>query len=151
MARQKIEKYIISQDLNLGMMFAIIDTNSNSEISFAEFRQKIRAMHIPLEDDEAHAFFRHLDINGSNSLDFVEFVNEFANLSVEKVIKNIKKILVQGGVDPDFLFNQHAKTDRTHNKMKQSEFKNLLKEVQPKLINREIYHVINHFDRGQTG
>lgn len=133
------------------MMFAIIDTNSNSEISFAEFRQKMNAMHIPLEDDECHAFFRHLDINGSNSVDFVEFVNEFASLSTEKVIKNIKKILTQGGIDPDYFFNKHAKMDRTHNKMMVSEFTNLLKEVQPNLIKREIYHVIKQFDRGNTG
>ena len=112
MAKSKIEKYIISQDLNLGMMFAIIDTDSNSTIAFNEFRQKMRMMHLPLDDEEANAFFRHLDINNSNTLDFVEFVNEFAGLCTDKVIKNIKKILTQGGIDPDYFFNKHAKMDR---------------------------------------
>ena len=37
-AKQKIENYILSHDLNIGMMFAIMDTNSDSEISFPEFR-----------------------------------------------------------------------------------------------------------------
>ena len=31
-AKRKVEKYILSQDLNIGMMFAIMDTNSDSEI-----------------------------------------------------------------------------------------------------------------------
>ena len=93
-AKQKIEQYVIQQDLNLGMMFAIIDTNSDSELSFPEFRQKMRAMHIALDDEELSAFFRKLDINGSGSIDFDEFVNEFASLNTEKVISKIKKILV---------------------------------------------------------
>ena len=76
-AKQKIEQYVIQQDLNLGMMFAIIDTNSDSELSFPEFRQKMRAMHIALDDEELSAFFRKLDINGSGSIDFDEFVEVF--------------------------------------------------------------------------
>lgn len=111
----------------------------------------MNGMHIPLDEDEASAFFRHLDINGSNSIDFEEFVNEFASLSTEKVIKNVKKILTDGGIDPDYFFNKYAKNDRTHNKMMVSEFQSLLKEVQPRLIQREIYHVVKHFDRGNTG
>lgn len=151
MAKQKIEKYIISQDLNLGMMFAIIDTDSSSTIAFNEFREKMRMMHLHLEDDEANAFFRHLDIDNSNSIDFVEFINEFAGLCTEKVIKNIKTILTRGGIDPDYFFNKHAKMDRSHNKMTTIEFEHLLKEVQPDLIKAEIHHVKKHFDRSNTG
>jgi len=51
-AKQKIEQYITSQELNIGMMFAIMDTNSSSEITYAELRQKMRAMHIQLDEDE---------------------------------------------------------------------------------------------------
>jgi Ca2+-binding EF-hand superfamily protein len=95
--------------------------------------------------------FRHLDINGSNSIDFDEFVNEFANISTDKAIKNIKKILVQGKIDPEYFFNKHSKMDRTNQKLTSSEFSNLLKEVQPNLIKREIYHVQKYFDRGNKG
>ena len=150
-ARQKIENYIISQDINLGMMFAIMDTNSNSEISFPEFKQKLRAMHIPLDDEEFQSFFRKLDIDNSQSITFDEMVNEFHSIAVEKCIRNIKKILVEGGVDPDFFFTKHAKMDRTHSKMSHQEFTALLKDIQPKLIRREIYHVIRYFDRGSKG
>ena len=45
-AKQKVEKYIMSQDLNIGMMFAVIDTNSDSEVQLNEFKTKLRAMRI---------------------------------------------------------------------------------------------------------
>lgn len=80
-AKAKIEQYIVSQDLNLGMMFAIMDTNSDSNISYPEFRQKMRAMHIALDDDESSAFFRRLDMNNTTTIDFDEFVNEFASMN----------------------------------------------------------------------
>ena len=37
-AKQKIEQYILQQDLNLGMVFAIMDTDSDSNITYPEFR-----------------------------------------------------------------------------------------------------------------
>lgn len=76
------------------MMFAIMDTNSNSEISYPEFKQKMRAMHMQLDEDECSAIFRKLDINGSGDISFDEFVNEFASINTEKVIQKMKKILV---------------------------------------------------------
>ena len=150
-AKQKIEQYIVQQDLNLGMMFAIMDTDSDSNITFPEFRQKIRAMHIALDDDECSAFFRRLDMNNSQTIDFDEFVNEFATINTEKIIEKIKKILVQGKIDPEYFFNKHAHSDRTNQKLTPAEFRNLLKEVQPQLIKREIYHMHKHFDRGNKG
>ena len=85
-AKQKVEKFILSQDLNIGMMFAIIDTNSDSEIQLNEFKQKLRAMRIQLEEDEMLAFFRGLDKNNSGTIDFGEFVNEFADINTDKFI-----------------------------------------------------------------
>ena len=117
MAKQKIEQYILSADLNIGMMFAIMDTNSDSEIAFPEFKQKMRAMHIALDEEEQQAFFRKLDINNSGSIDFDEFVNEFSAINTEKIITKIKTILTQGKIDPEFFFNKHALADRTHQKM----------------------------------
>ena len=38
-----------------------------------------------------------------------------------------------------------------HKKMTYAEFTNLLKEVQPQLIKREIYHLQKYFDRGSKG
>ena len=84
----------MGKDLNIGMMFALIDTNSDSEVQLAEFKRKMRAMHCVLEDDEASAFFRTLDKNNSGTIDYNEFVNEFAAINTEKFISRMKKILV---------------------------------------------------------
>lgn len=150
-AKNKIEQYILSQDLNIGMMFAIMDTNSNSEISFPEFKQKMRAMHIQLDEDECAAIFRKLDINNSGDISFDEFVNEFASINTEKVIQKMKKILIQGKTDPEAYFDKQAQSDRTKQKMTHAEFRSLLLYIQPQLIKREIYHLQKHFDRGNKG
>ena len=86
-------------------MFAVIDTNSNSNISFPEFISKMRAMNTGVTEDEAKAIFRKLDLNNSGDIDFDEFVNEFAILNTEKVIDKMKKILVDGKIDPEQFFN----------------------------------------------
>ena len=150
-AKAKIEQYILSQDLNLGMMFAIMDTNSDSDVSFPEFKQKMRQMHVQLDEDEVQAIFRKLDLNGSGSIDFDEFVSEFAAINTEKIIKKIKNILFRGKIDPEYIFNKHCLADRTNQKLQHSEFKNLLKEIEPQLIKREVSHCIKHFDRGNKG
>ena len=91
------------------MMFAIMDTNSNSMISLPEFKQKMRSMHIPIDEDETTAFFRKIDINGSGSIDFDEFVNEFAEINTEKIIGKIKRIFVAAKTDPEYYFNKYCK------------------------------------------
>jgi len=128
-AKQKIEKYILSQDLNIGMMFALMDTNSDSKIALPEFRRKMRAMHVMLEEDEANAFFRTIDINGSGTLDFEEFVNEFAAINTEKFITKMKKMFVAAGADPEVFFDRYCVSDRTKQKMTHQEFRNLIKAM----------------------
>ena len=90
-------------------------------------------------------------MNNSQTMDFDEFVNEFATINTEKIIEKIKKILVQGKIDPEYFFNKHCIKDRTNSKLTSGEFASLLKEVQPQLIKREVYHMQKHFDRGNKG
>ena len=150
-AKHKIGQYILTQDLNLGMMFAIMDTNSNSLISLPEFKQKMRSMHIALDEEEMASFFHKIDINGSGSIDFDEFVNEFAEINTEKIISKIKKIFIAAKTDPEYYFNKHCKTDRSNNKLSLSEFANLVRDLQPNLIKREVFLLQKHFDRGNKG
>ncbi len=94
-------------------MFALIDTNSDSEITFPEFRQKMRAMHLVLDDEELKAIFHRLDVNGDHSINYDEFVNEFANINTEKIIGKMKKILTQSKIDPEYYFEKYAVLDRS--------------------------------------
>lgn len=142
----------MSKDLNIGMMFALIDTNSDSEVSLPEFRRKMRAMHCMLEEDEASAFFRNLDKNNTGNFNFDEFVNEFAAINTELFIQKMKKIFVQAGTDPEVLFDRYCMSDRTKQKMTHAEFLNLIKEIgSTKMVERELYHLKRHFDRGNKG
>lgn len=75
------------------MMFALIDTNSDSEITYPEFRQKMRAMHLTLDEEELKAIFNKLDLNNDHTVGFDEFINEFASLNTEKIVEKMKKIL----------------------------------------------------------
>ena len=104
-----------------------------------------------LDEDECSAIFRKLDINNSGDISFDEFVNEFASINTEKVIQKMKKILIQGKIDPETYFDKQAESDRTKQKMTHAEFRNLLLYIQPQLIKREIYHLQKHFDRGNKG
>ena len=50
------------------MMFAIIDTNSDGNLSQTEFQRKIMAMGIVLDDEEHKALYNKLDVNGNGSI-----------------------------------------------------------------------------------
>ena len=64
-AALKFERYVMSQDLSLGVMFAIIDSDADMYVSFAEFKSKLRQMDLRLDDEEILSFFKSLDINGN--------------------------------------------------------------------------------------
>ena len=51
-------------------MFNVLDTNSDKNIAAAEWKQKVRAMHLGLDEDEIMALFRKLDKNHSNTISY---------------------------------------------------------------------------------
>jgi Ca2+-binding EF-hand superfamily protein len=73
-AKQKIEQFMISQDVTLSMLFNVIDTNSDNILSKAEFKHKMRSLHMGLEEEELESLFRDLDINNDASVSYNEFV-----------------------------------------------------------------------------
>lgn len=50
--KTKFENYIRMQDVNLGVIFAVLDTDSNNSIDFQEFKTKIKALRMNLDEDE---------------------------------------------------------------------------------------------------
>lgn len=64
-AKTKMENYVVSQDLNLSVIFAVIDTDSNNSVDFPEFKQKVRGLHMNLDSEEIDALFRAIDSNGN--------------------------------------------------------------------------------------
>ena len=64
------------RDINLGVMFAILDSNSNHALSFSEFRSKVHQLEMRLEEEEILALFKSLDKNGNQSITFDELIDK---------------------------------------------------------------------------
>jgi Ca2+-binding EF-hand superfamily protein len=81
--KTKFENYIRAQDVNLGVIFAVLDTDSSQQIDFGEFKRKLKALHMNLDDDEMASIFKSMDINGSNSITYNELVEMFASINTQ--------------------------------------------------------------------
>ena len=46
MVKSKLKSYIIQQDITLGSLFKLIDTDSNSVLSLSEFMSKMKAINV---------------------------------------------------------------------------------------------------------
>ena len=150
-AKAKIENFIVQRQMNLGAIFALIDTDTSASLSFGEFKVKMRGMMVGLDDEEVDAIFRKIDKDRSGDVDFDEFVDEFRGVNTELVLKKMRLKLVHQGLDPEFFFNKHAKNDVKREKLLHSEFESMLREVEPELMPREVHHLTRHFDRGNKG
>lgn len=73
-AKEKIERFLVSQDVTLSMLFSVIDTNSDDLLSRPEFSRKLTAMQAGLEPEEVECLFKHLDANKDGSVSYGEFV-----------------------------------------------------------------------------
>ena len=56
------------------MLFNILDTNSDDTLNKGEFSQKLRALHIGIEEGEIESLFKHLDKNKNGEISYAEFV-----------------------------------------------------------------------------
>ena len=73
-ARTKVENYLKSKDISLGTMFRVMDTDSSGAMEFAEFKSKVKGLHMGLDDEEVIAIFKSLDMNSSGSVTYAELV-----------------------------------------------------------------------------
>ena len=64
----------MARDLNLSVLFNVIDTNSDNQLSKAEFKQKLRALHIGLEEEEMEGLFQDLDARRAGYVTYNSFV-----------------------------------------------------------------------------
>lgn len=79
--KTKFENYIRQQDTNLSVIFAVLDTDSSKNIDCAEFKRKIRAMHMGLDEEEIIAIFKAMDMNNDGVISYDELVNMFQSIN----------------------------------------------------------------------
>jgi len=146
----KFENYMRSQDLSLGVLFAILDTNSNNALTFSEFRSKVHQLEMRLDEEEIMALFKSLDGNGNQSITYDELIDKFSTLNNQQLIKRISKFIIGGKNSPDFVFDKYCK-DVTRGKMVTSDFTAMVKDFVKRISNAEVHHMFRHFDRGSKG
>ena len=88
-ARNKIENYLKSKDMSLGVMFRVLDADSTGAMELPEFKNKIKGLHMNLDEEEVMAIFRHLDINSSGAITYAELVEQFSAINTEQIINRI--------------------------------------------------------------
>ena len=76
-ASSKVERFLIQQDVTLSTLFQVIDSNSDSQLAKAEFKQKMRGLHMGLEEEELEAMFNDLDVNRDGHVSYNEFISQF--------------------------------------------------------------------------
>jgi len=103
--------------VNVGVIFAVLDTESNKAITLPDFKQKVKAMHMRLDDEEANALFRHLDLNHDGSISYNELVEMFSNINTTQIIKKMQKVILGSKVEPEFYFTKSCLSDTSKQKL----------------------------------
>lgn len=150
-AKIKFENYIRSQDVNVGVIFAVLDTESNKAITLSDFKQKVKAMHMRLDDEEANALFRHLDLNNDGSISYNELVEMFSNINTTQIIKKMQKVILGSKVEPEFYFTKSCLSDTSKQKLNQGDFVKMVRGLYEKVTLPEIDQIFRHFDKGRKG
>lgn len=60
------------------MLFSVLDTNSDDSLNKGELSQKLRALHIGIEEGEIESLFKHLDKTNCGEISYAGFVEVFA-------------------------------------------------------------------------
>jgi len=140
---------MISQDVTLSMLFNVIDSNSDNNLSKPEFKQKMRALHMGLEEEELESLFRDLDVNGDAKISYNEFVKQFTAVNTASIIRRIRRILYGASISAETIYNKHT----TGQELKLAEFKNLINQLipQPKLADFETLQIFSELDQANKG
>lgn len=69
-----MKQYMQQQDITLATLFKLIDTNSDQQLTINEFKQKLKALQVPLDDSELHSLFQHIDRGSKGIIDYHLFV-----------------------------------------------------------------------------
>ena len=150
-AKAKIESYIQDKNVNLSVIFRVIDANSSGEIDFAEFKTRVRALHMPLAEEEIVAIFKSMDKDNSNTISYAELCEQFAQINTQQILNKLKKLFTAGNINPEYHFNKYSAQDGSRTSMSKSEFERMIKEVNNEVTALETTHVFKHFDTAGKG
>jgi len=107
-AKQKIEQFLIAQDVALSVLFNVIDTDSDKKLTRTEFKQKMRGLHLNLAEEELEGLFRNLDRNNDGAIAYDEFIEQFAAINTAQIVKRMRRILYGAQISAEYIFGKHC-------------------------------------------
>ena len=110
-AKKKIERYMREQDINLSVIFRVMDANSSGKIDFPEFKSRVKGLHMQLEDDEIVAIFKSMDIDNSNTISYSELCEQFSKINTQQILGKLHKLFTAGNINQEYHFNKYAAKD----------------------------------------
>jgi Ca2+-binding EF-hand superfamily protein len=107
-AKQKIEHFIRQNDLTISVLFNVLDDNHDDRLTRSEFKNKLRSLHIGLEEEEIEALFAEVDERGNGRVQLSSFIRQFQDINCVQIVTRTKRKLVNSMISPEYVFNQHA-------------------------------------------
>jgi Ca2+-binding EF-hand superfamily protein len=135
------------QDLSLGAVFTILDTNVSNQITFSEFRSHLHRMDTKLDDEEIMALFKSIDVNNDQAITYDELIEKFSYFNTQQLLKRISVFIMSGKSNADFIFDKYAK-DSARGRMALADFGLMVKDFVKRITQAEILQMFKHFDRG---
>ena len=111
-----------SQEVPLSVLFNVIDSNSDKKLNKSEFKQKMRALHLDLQEEELEALFNDIDIDNDKYIIYDEFIQRFSAINTQQILSRMKKILSNSNTSIEACYKSYTKTSS----MRINEFKELM-------------------------
>ena len=143
-AKEKIERFLASQDVTLSMLFAVIDTNSDDLLSRQEFSRRLSAMQAGLEAEEVEALFKHLDGDKDGNIRYGEFVQAFSGANADQIVSRMRRVLFGASMSVKQLLSTHCGSGP----ISKLEFRKIVRALIDKLADFEIDSVFKELSGG---
>ena len=92
-AKEKIERFLASQDVTLTMLLSVIYTNSDERLSKSKFSSKLTVMQVGLKPEELDCLFNHLDTNKDGKIVYGEFLQAFSGTNADQIVNRMRRVL----------------------------------------------------------
>lgn len=125
------------------MLFRVLDTNSDEQLSRSEFSRKLNAMQAGLDPEEVTCLFDHLDANKDGNVSFGEFVQAFSAANAEQIVSRMRRVLYGASMSVKVLLSTHCPAGA----ITRPAFRKIVRGLIDKLADNEIDSVFKELAR----
>lgn len=125
------------------MLFSVLDTNSDEQLSRSEFSRKLTAMQAGLDPEEVNCLFEHLDANKDRNISFGEFVQAFSAVNAEQIVSRMRRVLYGASMSVKVLLSTHCPTGP----ITKTAFRKIVRGLIDKLADNEVDSVFKELAR----